>query len=461
MAIAIGQKRLDGNAFGGNVTTTGINTQASGSSFIAFATYGAGNFTSIADNKGNTWTLIDTPPDVFGADRGRWYMALNGTGGSGHTLTINSSGSSVVAGLLEITHPGTLSMFGSFAVEDTSSPYTTSSISPGSVDTLLVTWFYAFSGDNPATNTEGGLTGSTVQLDQTDGSNLRAQALATAAVNGGTHTPSWTQSSYTANAGVFFAAFQDTGGGAITGSISLSVSPAGALTGTGALAGSVAVTVAPSGALTGAGALAGSVPLSFVPAGILTGAGAIAGSIPVSISVSGALSGASPGDIAGSVSMALTPTGTLTGAGALDGLVMLDLGVSGLFAQPITASADYSGGFLFAYELEQAHRRRKRAEQEERKADASHLMDKVDREIALLLQKQEAEDEQRAELDRLKGLVSAHSREQLELSDRAKIAFTRALAQANFSALEALDRELQRQLEEEDTAVLMLLLNSP
>lgn len=118
------------------------------------------------------------------------------------------------------------------------------------------------------------------------------------------------------------------------------------------------------------------------------------------------------------------------------------------------------GGFLYAYELEQSRRRRKRREQEELEEEARALQDKVDREIALLLRAKEAEDEREAELARLQKLVREHSREQLALSDRAKIAYTRALTQANFSALEALDREMQRQMEEEEVAVLTLLLNS-
>lgn len=121
---------------------------------------------------------------------------------------------------------------------------------------------------------------------------------------------------------------------------------------------------------------------------------------------------------------------------------------------------DASGGFLYAYELEQTRRRRKKREQEDLEEESRALRDKVDREIAVLLRAKEAEDERQAELVRLQKLVAGHSSERLELSDRAKVAYVRALTQANFSALEALDRELQRQLEEEDAAVLMLLLNS-
>ena len=118
-----------------------------------------------------------------------------------------------------------------------------------------------------------------------------------------------------------------------------------------------------------------------------------------------------------------------------------------------------SGGFLYHYERERIRRSSKRREQEELEEDAHALKDQMDREIALLLRQQEAADERRAELERLQRLVRDHSRNALELTDRAKIAYVRALTQANFSAMEALDRELQRQLDEEEITALMILLN--
>lgn len=126
---------------------------------------------------------------------------------------------------------------------------------------------------------------------------------------------------------------------------------------------------------------------------------------------------------------------------------------------PPPSTAVTGGGFLYAYELHRAARRKRKREQEEREEEAQALQDKVDAEIALLLAQQEAETERKAELDRLQKLVREYSNDQLQLSDRAKIAYVRALTQANFSAMEALDRELQRQLDEEEITALMILLN--
>jgi hypothetical protein len=126
---------------------------------------------------------------------------------------------------------------------------------------------------------------------------------------------------------------------------------------------------------------------------------------------------------------------------------------------PVVTPEVTGGGFWPAYERYRATRIRKKREQEELEEEARALQDKVDREIALLLRAAEAEQARKAELDRLQALVKAHSNAQLELSDRAKIAYVRALTQANFSAMEALERELQRQLDEEEITALMILLN--
>lgn len=126
--------------------------------------------------------------------------------------------------------------------------------------------------------------------------------------------------------------------------------------------------------------------------------------------------------------------------------------------QPVPAS--FSGGFLYEYERSQSIRARKRRELEEREAEAERLEDEASREIAQFLHQQEAVDEERQELDRLRELVRTHRRESAtELTDRVRQAFTRVLLQENFSALEALQRELRRMLEEEEIAALMLLLN--
>jgi hypothetical protein len=294
-----------------------------------------------------------------------------------------------------------------------------------------------------------------------------------------------------------------TGSGALAGTVTLSITPAGALTGSGALAGSISTSLAVTGSLTGVGALSSTIPLTLTesgvltgtgalasamaltitPSGALTGAGALAGSLALALDLTGTLGNAAPGDINGSIPLALLTSGVLTGTGnplgsisfsfdltgalggtaLFTGLADLTLDMTGALtdanAAPAPVTETFTGGFLYAYELERARRRKRKREQEEREEEARALKDKVDAEIALLLAQQEAESERKAELDRLQKLVKQHSNDQLQLSDRAKIAYVRALTQANFSAMEALDRELQRQLDEEEITALMILLN--
>lgn len=129
-----------------------------------------------------------------------------------------------------------------------------------------------------------------------------------------------------------------------------------------------------------------------------------------------------------------------------------------------TQEEQASGGWKFyvAYEQHSAKRKKRERELEEEAEQAQQLQDKVDREIAELLHKQQQIDERRDYLERLGQLA----KENVDLeaarnySDRVAIAYQRAVTQGNFSALEALSRELERAADEEEAllqAVLMIL----
>jgi hypothetical protein len=118
------------------------------------------------------------------------------------------------------------------------------------------------------------------------------------------------------------------------------------------------------------------------------------------------------------------------------------------------------GGFLMRFESGLDRRRKRQQELEEAEEAIQQLTDSVDREIATLLQKQERQDEADEDLKRLQQLVAGFADREAEqaMSERVRTALTRAQTQANVSAFLALDRELQRMLEEEEFAVLMMLL---
>lgn len=113
-----------------------------------------------------------------------------------------------------------------------------------------------------------------------------------------------------------------------------------------------------------------------------------------------------------------------------------------------------TGGWAFHndYELELRRRRKRKKEQDELEAETERIENEVDRSIAQLLREQEAIDAKRDDLNRLKELAKKHADLEAarQYSERVATAFERALAQGNFSAMEALDRELQRARDDED-----------
>lgn len=246
--------------------------------------------------------------------------------------------------------------------------------------------------------------------------------------------------------------------GSVTGAIELAIAATGALTGTGALDGAVPLDLDVAGALTGTGALAGAVPLSITPQGSLTGAGALSGSVGIALDIAGTLIDSPSSEIAGSVALSLDVTGALVGAGALVGSIDLGFGISGTFVQ--TAS-EFSGGLFFAFEREVERRRKERRKREEDEEEAKKLKDDIDREIAVLLHQQEADDAEAQELSRLKVMVAQFADKAAEeaMTERVRSALVRANVQQNVSAYLALERELTRVMEEEEFMILMVLAN--
>jgi hypothetical protein len=113
-----------------------------------------------------------------------------------------------------------------------------------------------------------------------------------------------------------------------------------------------------------------------------------------------------------------------------------------------------SGGWAFYndYEIELRRRRKRKKERDELEAETERIQNELDRSIAQLLREQEAKDEKRADLNRLKELAKKHADLEAarQYSERVATAYARAITQGNFSALEALDRELQRAREEDE-----------
>jgi hypothetical protein len=94
MALAIGGHAVANNTFTTSTTTSGVTTQASGSTFVVFVqTNRAGDplhITSVTDSKSNTYTLVTSDNPGYGGDINlSAYVCVNGTGGASHTVTAN------------------------------------------------------------------------------------------------------------------------------------------------------------------------------------------------------------------------------------------------------------------------------------------------------------------------------------------------------------------------------------
>ncbi len=123
-------------------------------------------------------------------------------------------------------------------------------------------------------------------------------------------------------------------------------------------------------------------------------------------------------------------------------------------------SSEGSGGIWFEMERlrERARRRQRRKEDEER--ETQEIQDARDREIAQLLKKQEAKDEDRAELARIQALADRYAGQAMKegVPRSVATAVLKAHEERTRNALEQMQREIQRLLDEEEQAVISLLL---
>lgn len=104
MAIGVALVGTRGTTTGSSVVTgSGTSTGGSGNHGLLLISYDPGvTISSVVDSKSNTWTLQGSVLTNFG--RQAAYVSLNYTGGTGHTVTVNFSGSAfAVAHHINIT----------------------------------------------------------------------------------------------------------------------------------------------------------------------------------------------------------------------------------------------------------------------------------------------------------------------------------------------------------------------
>jgi hypothetical protein len=136
---------------------------------------------------------------------------------------------------------------------------------------------------------------------------------------------------------------------------------------------------------------------------------------------------------------------------------------SNAFTAAVVAAVEATGGwlsFINTYEQQLVRRRAERKKQQQLEEETEQIPDDTDRQIAQLLREQEAKDARRAELERLSELVEQNASVEAarQYSEKVGTAYARALTQGNYSALEALERELRKAREEEEALLLQAFM---
>lgn len=187
--------------------------------------------------------------------------------------------------------------------------------------------------------------------------------------------------------------------------------------------------------------ISGSTGFTWTPSGDLNATGALSGSTGFSWTPSGNLSATIP--ISGSTGFTWTPTGNLVDANAV------------IETAP-------SGGFMVRGVFDSlADRKRRKLKKLKEDIEEIEELPAVDREIAQLLHQDDENELIESSLKELENLVKSNitaSQIEQEFSERVAKAFTRAAIQGNFSALEALEREMDRAREEEDFLMLAMIV---
>lgn len=130
----------------------------------------------------------------------------------------------------------------------------------------------------------------------------------------------------------------------------------------------------------------------------------------------------------------------------------------GAYQPAYQQEADSSGGFWDWAEYHRGERERRRRRQREIDDETREIADKQAREISRLLRIQEEKDADRAELARLQALADRYSGAAIGLPKQVSAALINANVDRSFNSLMQLQREMAQMLDEEEAALIALLL---
>lgn len=139
-------------------------------------------------------------------------------------------------------------------------------------------------------------------------------------------------------------------------------------------------------------------------------------------------------------------------------LLNLDFAASGADAPPPapTVTDSNSGGYFF--DIDAHYMRRRVRKQREEELELDEIQAETDREIARLLHEQEAKDADRADLERIQAIADRYAGTRQPVPRNIAASLLKAQEERSRNALEQLQREIERQLEEETIAIAAMLL---
>jgi hypothetical protein len=202
MAASIGVHASAAATTNLSLTTSGVTTQASGSTFVICAIiHSTATVSSIGDNKGNTYTQMGTTiAGNGGSNKLVRYYCQNGAGGSGHTASVTTA-TAIGPTLFFVELIGCKTSGGPSIAnqnQDSTTPYTSPSTGSLANNGALVSIFVGSSENAGTVNAES--SGFTVQETVTDGANFWTGALGTRIGSAAsTYQSSWTETTGLSN----------------------------------------------------------------------------------------------------------------------------------------------------------------------------------------------------------------------------------------------------------------------
>lgn len=202
----------------GVASTTPTRTTTSGATIILIGCVVADTWAAvnpIADNKGNTWTLVDSLTTTASGLELRVYKAVNITGGAGHTFTITPGSNGFPALLMqEVPDAPAAPIITTNKQADTATPYTSPSISPAT-NVTVIGGIYTDAPSGTETDTWGGSFASGDKVEElSDADTSLTGSMAAVVKAAGTYNSSVTVAGVSiTDSGVFIISVETTGGG--------------------------------------------------------------------------------------------------------------------------------------------------------------------------------------------------------------------------------------------------------